>query len=194
MPTPPHWNYLLSLEDDLVHLSRYIEFSPQNFDSYSLELTRILFAAGAEIDVVLKCLCEKLQPKSKADGISKYKEIVLVAYPELLLSVVEVPRYDLKFTPWASWEGSTSPIWWRAYNSVKHHRHTHYSDASLANVLNAVSALFVLLLFYYRDEAMNGSLYPNPELLWAGNPFHVDWPAWGLKVNLYELAAKQKAE
>ena len=45
-----HWNYFLSLESDVLNLSRYIDFSQSNFECYSIEITRILFASASEVD------------------------------------------------------------------------------------------------------------------------------------------------
>ena len=187
VPTPQHWNYFLALEDDVVRMSRFLEPTTENFESYSLELMRILFGAASETDVVSKRLCRKLNSKSKADNITKYKKEILAAYPQLISAVVEIPRFGLTLTPWVQWETDTSPLWWRAYNKVKHHRHTHFADASLKHTLNAVAGLFVLLLFYYRDEAQNGLLSPDPMIFRAGAPFHVDKLMWGSEANVYQL-------
>jgi len=186
-PTPQHWNYFLALEDDVARLSRYLEPTNDNFDAYSLELARILFAAASEVDVVSKRLCKKLNNKSKADNIKKYKSEILVVYPELVSAIVEIPRFGLTLTPWEQWGIEDSPLWWRAYNNVKHHRHTHFAEASLKHTLNAVAGLFLLLLFYYRDEAQNGLLSPDPVIFRAGSPFHVDKLMWGSMPNVYQL-------
>lgn len=152
-PTPQHWNYFLALEDDVVRLSRYIEFTTDNFDAYSLELARILSSAAAEVDVVAKQLCAKLDETAKADNISKYREIIQPAYPALVDALVLIPRFGLTLHPWEQWANGSKPFWWGAYNNVKHHRHTKFSDASLKNALNSVAGLFVLLLFFYREES-----------------------------------------
>ncbi len=52
----PHWNYLLALDAELVTLSRYVDFSEQNFNCFSIEIVRILLAAAAEVDIVCKQL------------------------------------------------------------------------------------------------------------------------------------------
>lgn len=187
-PTPQHWNYFLALEDDVVRLSRYLEPTSENFDSYSLELARILFAAASEVDVVAKRLCQELDTKSKANNIIKYKKEILAAHPGMVSAIVEIPRFGLILRPWIQWETDDSPLWWRAYNNVKHHRHTHFAEASLKHTLNAVAGLFVLLLFYYRNEGQNALLAPDPTIFRAGAPFHVDRPMWGPVVNIYQLA------
>src|SRR4030042_1528335 len=76
-----HWNYLLAIEGDLERLSRFIEFDERNFDCFSIEISRILLASGAEVDVVCKQICKKLNPKSSADKIHHYRDEILNAYP-----------------------------------------------------------------------------------------------------------------
>jgi hypothetical protein len=186
-PTPEHWNYFLALEDDVVRMSRYLEPTTDNFESYSLELMRILFGAASEVDVVSKRLCQKLSNQSKADNITKYKKEILASYPQFTSVIVEIPRFGLTLTPWVQWKTDPSPFWWRAYNNVKHHRHTHFAEASLKHTLNAVAGLFVLLLFYYREEGQNGQLNPDPVIFRAGAPFHVDRLMWGPGANVYQL-------
>ena len=61
------------------------------------------------------------------------------------------------------------------------------SEASLKHTLNAVAGLFVLLLFYYREEGQNGQLNPDPVIFRAGAPFHVDRLMWGPGANVYQL-------
>lgn len=174
VPTPDHWNYLLALEDDVVRLSRYIELTSANFSTYSLELARILFSAASEIDVVAKQLCRKLDENTRADGILRYREEIVLSYPKITEARVLLPKYGLSLNPWEQWGENQSPFWWKAYNNVKHHRHTSYSEANLKNSLNATAALFILLLFFYREEAQDGRLSPDPKILRAGAPFQVD--------------------
>jgi hypothetical protein len=65
-PVKQHWNYFLALEEDIVHLSRYLEPAEANFGAYSLELTRILIAAASEVDVVAKLYCKTLEAGNNA--------------------------------------------------------------------------------------------------------------------------------
>lgn len=186
-PTPKHWNYFLSIEDDVVQMSRYLEPTEHNFDAYSVELARILFAAASEVDVVSKRLCVKVNQESEASNITGYKKEILNACPDIVAAVVEIPRYGLTLTPWDPWKGKDNPLWWKAYNNVKHHRDTHFEEASLKNALNAVAGLFVLLLYFYDDEALRGQLNPDPRLFRAGHPFVTDRLAWGTHATVYRL-------
>jgi hypothetical protein len=59
-----HWNYFLALERDLEVVSRYVEFTDDNNETYSIELAHLLFAAASEADVIAKLLCKQLDPPS----------------------------------------------------------------------------------------------------------------------------------
>lgn len=161
-----HWNYFLALEKDLENLSRYIEFCQSNFNCYSLELARILLASASEVDVVAKQLCQKLNLGSEADNIHHYRDEIKIVYPQLPDFKVLIPRYGLTLLPWSNWNRSQGvPIWWTAYNKVKHHRNTDFKRANLKNVLNAVSGLFVVTLYFYKEKAERAELIPAQSLL-----------------------------
>lgn len=167
-----HWNYFLLLEDDLLKISRYIEFTQENFQVYSLELTRVLFAASSEVDVVAKLFCNTNTGKKNIDG---YRKHIMSAHPNFCKVEVLLPRYGLSLRPWSEWgENEKNPLWWKANNNVKHERNVNYSQANLKNALNSVAGLFVMLLYFYRQEAEGGVLIPDPILFKPGVPFKLD--------------------
>lgn len=161
-----HWNYFLSVEADLERLSRFIEFDERNYPCFSVENARILIAAAAEVDVVCKQLCRKINPASSADNIHKYRDEIVPACSVLSRFEVLAPRYGLRLKPWDSWNHpGEAPTWWTAYNKIKHHRDTEYYRACLKNVLDAVAGLFVVCLYFYEDKARLGELVPSPSIL-----------------------------
>ena len=158
-----HWNYFLSIEEDVSELARWIELSESNFECYSLELARLLMTTSAEVDVVAKLVCKNINPQSKADGIFKYQEELTSAFPNIHRAKVAVPRHGLELTPWSNWQKAKSPpLWWQANNKVKHHRSEHFHQATLKNLLNSVAALLLLLVLHYRTEI--GQLHPMSKL------------------------------
>lgn len=142
-------DYFQAFEDDLAHLSRFIEFTPDNFPTYSLELVRLLLAAGSEVDVALKELCKLSQPTAKpTKNIDQHKKIILgdknlTGIPK---QTIAIHRFDIQLTPWKAWDGS-NPDWWTAYNAVKHDRATNYKMGNLGNALNAVAALGIIMQY-----------------------------------------------
>lgn len=168
----PHWSYLLAIEQDLVQLARFVEFDERNFGCFSIEIARLLMAAAAETDVVCKQLCVKHDPKSKASKIGAYKATVLAHFPRLPQFVVTLPRYGLSLKPWSNWskkKDGEAPLWWTAYNKIKHQRHTDFHQGNLKNALNAVAGLFVMVIHLYEEEATEGLLAPSPALLSVSN-------------------------
>lgn len=160
-----HWNYFLALEKDIEVLSRYVEFTQKNFTCYSLEISRILFSAASEVDVVAKELCKKINPNSSASNINRYRDEIKTAYPGLHTFKVTIPRFGLEFTPWSNWgDVNGVPDWWTAYNKVKHHRNTDYERGNLQNCLNAAAGLFVVILYFYKEEAKKAELIPIPSV------------------------------
>ena len=145
-----HWNYFLAIEKDLENLSRYIEFSEANMKTYSIELTHILLAASSEIDVIMKQLCVLLDPEQKSDNINDYRSIIQTHLSSFINEEISIDRFGLTFKPWKNWAGSENPDWWKSSNHVKHQRNTHFEDANLKNAINAVGALLLTVVYYYK--------------------------------------------
>ena len=59
-----HWNYFLAIESDLERLSRYVEFSKDNYKTYSLAMAHLLLSSASEVDVVLKGICKNIKKYS----------------------------------------------------------------------------------------------------------------------------------
>lgn len=167
----PHWNYLLAIEQDLNEMSRYVEFDEKNFDCFSIEIARVLLASGAEVDVVCRQICKVLDPKLKAKElkdlkIDKYRDKIKPRFPAIPRFQVSLLRFGLTLTPWDEWNKKDGvPLWWTAYNKIKHQRDSEYHRANLKNALNAVAGLFVMVLHLYKEKAELGELLPSPQLL-----------------------------
>ena len=149
-----HWNYFVALERDLETVSRYVEFTPDNYEIYSIELAHLLFAAASEVDVVAKLLCKQLDPQQDPSTINGYKPIMTNGIPTLAGENVFIPRYGLTLTPWDQWSKNDGqqphPYWWSGYNKVKHERDANFKLATLQNALNAMSGLMLVAFHYYR--------------------------------------------
>ena len=171
-----HWNYFLAFDTDAEKLSRYIEFTKNNFKAYSIEMVRLLLSASSEVDVVAKLLCNKLSPEEKPDNMDDYRNILDEKLPIKEMKI-KIPRYGLELIPWANWKDDINPLWWKGYNSVKHYRDKNFQRANLENTLNSISGLYCLLLYYYKDEAQNGNLFPIPNMFLIGGKFSVHWGA-----------------
>lgn len=170
-PKLSRWNYFLVLESDLEHLSRYIEFTEDNYKTYSQEMARLLLTAGSEVDVVLKGLCKKNDSRFKGETIDKYRVFLNPKYPKFCKLKVSLPRFGLDISPWDNWQDNKTPNWWCDYNLVKHNRDEHYNLANLKNTIASLAGLFLAVLYFYKNEAEKGKLIPDPKLLMIQEDF-----------------------
>ncbi|WP_127132500.1 hypothetical protein [Pseudoflavitalea rhizosphaerae] len=145
-----HWNYFLAIQKDLEKISRYIEFCPDNLQTYSIELAHILLSASSEVDVLMKQLCNTVAPGGIFENINHYRNAITIHIPDLINEQISIPRYGMTHRPWENWNGLDNPDWWRSYNRVKHQRNDHYSEANLQNTINSVGALLITSVYYYK--------------------------------------------
>ena len=144
-----HWNYFIALENDIDNISHYIELSRYNKNTYSIELAKLLMTASSEIDVILKMICNIYGEKT--ENINEYKNCVKKYCKNMINEKYFINKYLMSGKPWFCWskKDDKNPIWWKAYNSVKHSRNISFRDAKLENVLNAVGALLICNIYYY---------------------------------------------
>ena len=162
-----HWNYLLALDADAAALARYVEFTPKNFTTYSLELARLLMAAAAETDVVAKLACARVAPNTRAQGIAQYYPVLSKSRANLRGYSVEIKRFGLLLTPWKDWTKAKSPIWWRAYNAVMHSSDTSFHEANLKNALNGRWAIRHVALCVSRRSHAGSPLSAHAIVLYT---------------------------
>jgi len=164
MGTYSYWQHFLALEADFAVTSRYVEFSHLNFAAFSVEYVKLLLAAGSEIDVLCKLTCKCIDSSVEYKNINDYRAC-LTAHTKLASEEVLMRRYGLVFRPWSDWTLGKNPSWWDSYNNVKHQRNAHFKEANLENCANAISGLFVIVLYCHQAERSTDSLTPYPILL-----------------------------
>lgn len=160
-----YWQYFVALEADLAATARFVEPAPANMSCHSVEFARILLAAGSEVDVLCKVLCQEHGLTVSPRNIDGYRAAIIGRFPGFTGLEVLAPRYGLARLPWRPWDGSTNPGWWRSYNDVKHERHAHFPSANLENALDAVAGLFVLVSYLCHEELRARTAQPWPQML-----------------------------
>jgi len=185
----PHWNYFLAIERDLEMLARYVEFDPKNFPCFSIEIARLLLAAAAEVDIVCKQICRRANPSSKAGKIDDYRDEIVQLFPKFSAHPVLIPRFELTLQPWDEWTKKDGvPLWWTAYNKIKHERATEFGRANLKNALNAVAGLFIAVLHLHIEKAGHAELIPNPVMLRPHDSYYAGVSVGGLENGIsYDL-------
>lgn len=174
-----YWNYFLDLEEQLISTKRFVDFSKTNNKTFSIEYLKLLQATCSEIDVVAKILAEFIDAdfqKLENKNIQKWGFTILNKFPDIEnLTVLFNNDYDV--IPWKKCgyekcqnskghtyyrlskdKGKETPVWWTAYNKVKHERtskfekgQTNYVRANLGNLVSAMAALFIFeTIFLYQ--------------------------------------------
>lgn len=166
-----HWNYFLTIESDVEAMTRYIEPCKANQKTYSHELARLLIASASEVDVLLKQICQNLDASEKASSVGKYEKVLRAHLPQIFAFKSHIPRWGLKLRPFEDWRKNSPPAWWTACNKVKHHRDTHFPQATLKNTLNSFAALYIANLYYHRELAENAGLLPLQRLIRADDAY-----------------------
>lgn len=163
-----YWQQYLLLEDDFIETINFVEPSSDNYSTYSSKYLKLLLAIGSEIDVTLQAYCRQFDPTYNKEAISDYRvdiknyELNNSQNIESLNSQIVITYNDIQLFPWAEWySNDTSPTWWKIYNKVKHDRvgihefygirKESYKFANLENVLNALAALYQIMLNLYRS-------------------------------------------
>lgn len=193
-----HWNYFISLERDLENLSRYIEFTEENYKTFSTELVRLYLATGAEVDVLLKQLCGLVGSEKKVGNIKGYRKIITEHFPEIGKEKVFIKRYNLEIAPWEDWKEEIgkeepNPRWWTLHNKVKHHRNEAYPSANLKNVIDAIAGLLVLNFYFVKasfpkemlDCVVFDSINPKPNFFFFDEIKYLDYKNIDIHRRLY---------
>jgi hypothetical protein len=101
----------------------------------------------------------------KANGTEgqNIKDYVKLSHPLKLPAYrIELPYYPWlppvkPFDGWRPGDSTTSLPWYSAYNKVKHHRETAFSQATLEHAFQALAGCFVMLCAEYgSDFALKG--------------------------------------
>lgn len=148
-----YWEYFLSLESDLERCTRFVEFTPANYATYSNEFAKIIMSASAEFENVAKDLSNLIIPGSDPGSINAIHPIIFGAYPKFGTVEVSIPRYKITLKPWEHWTATASPDWWsKGYNKIKHSRTVSFEKANLCNAIYSMAGLFSAILYCHHKE------------------------------------------
>jgi hypothetical protein len=96
-----YWSFFATIDEDLHHFSRFVEFSEDNYKTYSAHLVRLYLAIGSEIDVVAKLLCRQIDSQKRPERINQYRPVITGRYPKLQDLQIHVRGTSITLTPWS---------------------------------------------------------------------------------------------
>lgn len=148
------------LEDDVVDFLTYIPLEYYSADErkkiFSPRLAELLIRIGSQIDIFFRNwdIVQKENPKLTIDNLKfcHYKNIERNNRIILSNRQIKVLATNETITPFRDWINinKNSEFWWNAYNHVKHNGFTYKEEGNLKNVIESLSALF--LLNYLHEE------------------------------------------
>lgn len=157
-----YWHYFLSLEQDFIKTTDYVEVSGENDKTFSIRYLQLILSVGSEVDVVMKLLCGRINPKKvfKRSDMDEYRKVILGVYPNFFDIGIPIHRYEILIRPWKEWEKGANPDWWHAYNDLKHERNIYFDKANLENTIASLAGLFGSLLYLYKVTNAEAKLNP----------------------------------
>ena len=166
-------NYIrafLLIQKDLMNIFDYIEPSDVNEDTYSFRIHELLLRTCVEVEANCKAILREngyQRPDSRDWTMLDYKKVEQSHY--LSQFGVKVPNWFGRNncrTPFAGWASGGSLLWYQAYNSTKHDRHSNFNAASFNNLIDAVCGLAALM----ASQFWNHDFAPSDTLLSVGGP------------------------
>lgn len=182
-----YWKYYISLEEEFLDTSKYVEFDYiNNGRTYSIEYLKLFQTVCSEIDVVGKALAKELDSTfspTKKTGINEWWYSILENDTGIIDKKCALfGEHSLQ--PWKGFrvvkndhegakkyilgDNAKTPSWWNDYNSVKHNRTGHferhslnYSKANLKNLFFAFAALYSLEIKLMASVRMNNETVPT---------------------------------
>lgn len=149
-PESIYWKTFKMLYSDLEDTFRYVHPVLEHMDVYSFKYYELLLRTCTEFESLCKELLVKGELTSKRTDQTNIKQYSLLnQYDEdrVLSKFHAIFKFDHEnvLKPFEGWNNGHSLFWYQDYNKVKHQRASEFQRASLANVLNAISGLFIII-------------------------------------------------
>lgn len=146
-----------NIQSSLDNLFNFIEPVEINLTTYGHKIRELLILACTEVEyLLLKTLTENgYQEKSRYstwDYIKCRDVLKLNKYETKLIQYSDLKVFA-PFKDWSNEKGKTTESipWYDAYNRVKHNRNDNISHANLEHLLDAISAIHILLESQYGE-------------------------------------------
>ncbi len=177
------------LEADLMKLFTFIEPADANLSTYSHRLYELLLRASTEFEANARAvLVANGYSKTGRWNIFDYAKLEPACRLSAFATTLPVWRGSdsvrRPFSVWAKNQNASLP-WYADYNSVKHNRSGEFELATLGNVIDAVSGVFIMLFAQFNMVVWNpyGNLTfyattPSGALIHPSSFFQITLPSW----------------
>jgi hypothetical protein len=159
-----YWPIYERLEKEVCDFTFFVALNDAQLQVYSLNLAELILRICAECENVGKTLATELRlPPPAATTIERLNfpdigNLLSNSIPFNTVAVEIVWIYqdlsNISLNPLSTWSpgSSKNPVWYDAYNGLKHNRNANIADANYVNTINALAALFILNLWLRKPE------------------------------------------
>ena len=167
----------MNIENELRRVFDYIEPDFDNRHTFSFALYSLLLRACTEVELNCKLIMQAngATPGGKRKNFTMEDYIKLEDSSKLSKYIATFPNWRKRnsktkkleyikkdFCPFKNFDVSKAkaPEWYADYNKVKHNREENLEKANLANCMNAVAGILVLLYSQFGAQCID--TYGNP--------------------------------
>ena len=170
-----HWFMYHKLEGEFLKIEKTIPVVSENFETFSYSYMRLLGSICSEFNECFKNFTE-FNGYNYA-SINQYKQFIIGKFKDDFfdseITFNKIGSESMSLHTFEDWK--EGEIFWREINnSIKHNRNEvcdgkeNYKYANQINVLNALSGLFQLNMYFYKNIIENSSLedeltFPLPQ-------------------------------
>lgn len=150
------WHTYQNLEKDFIDVTRYVALERENGGTYSEKIAQLLLLIGSTVDSVFFEMrtSHALAGQKGVAGLQQNTEPNIGQYKEVYEPIYELSKVEVfarhgltnyeTIKPFDPFLPKQSPVWWDAYNDIKHEFYQNWRKGTLDNLVNALGALFTL--------------------------------------------------
>lgn len=131
-------NYYNTLEEQTISIISMVPFTTKNLDTEIPSIAPIIVETGSLIDTIFrsKSVGRRVFQHYQTEFSIEKSAVIFINHPLQLLSPFKNCIVDTVFN---------EPVWWNAYNSLKHRRLSNLEKANIGNLINILCALFLVI-------------------------------------------------
>lgn len=170
------WPVYKNLEEETLQLTKYINFSDDQLKVYSMHIADLIIRIVVEIEALSKELYKNNGGPNMYDDSGKLRDLFFdtdcikylnntwgICNREIIVSCAnfnftKAENKILQPLKKADKRGSSSAIWNKAYQAVKHDRRNALEKGNIENLIHALGALYILNVFYRDDVYEYGTV------------------------------------
>ncbi len=159
-------NIFKILERDVVDFLNYIPIDyylgSKRKEIFSPKLAELLIRIGSQIDTFFRNwdVVHEVYNTKNTEPLNDVYDLKfqhfrdIEAEKKLILGDKEIKiiATDEILTPFLFWMDKRYPLWWDAYNKVKHNGFLYNKSGSLSNVIESLSALFLINCIHNKTQ------------------------------------------